>query len=209
MVCTTDCVSSITIPDLTDVCGDIIPREEIPSKLVIFRCDVTPPSGSSSAIATALEGLLSAGTMGVTGKLKNFVWGDPTTANTSFADCIPESPKITARTLTWDDYNAMDVDDNGDPYPYFDRDFYKTFCNNPGKYNFGWTTCEGLLYVCLNKAGTAFLTGTHYAFQTEDRSQTDKVYEVKKGTITFLGDPKSWAKPLIDLSAHSTLRGLY
>lgn len=218
MICTTLCAGDTTIPSIADIlCGQIQPRDEKKSKLFIARCDVSIPTGIPSAIAASLTTLLAAGKIGASGKLKNFLFGDPQTAEQSFADCDPATQIITGRSLTFEDWNAFQTLDDEDPEivldEYADRTFWRTI-KADGKYNWGYTTCDGKLYLFTNVPGTAFMTGTLTLIKGEDRSAANYVYEVKKGTINFLGDPEeTLPAPYIDLSEHlvanPTLASLY
>jgi hypothetical protein len=208
MICTTACVTAITIPKIAeDNCGQIQPRDEKWSKLFLIRCDIGIPSGNDTAIAAALTTLLDAGKIGASPRLKNFAFGDPQTADQQFADCDAPAKVVTQRDLTWEDWNAFPEHDpeGGLVTEYGDRAFWRTIKKSK-KFNYGRTTCDGKLYLFSNEEGTQFLTGTISIFKGEDRTVANKVYEVKKGTITFLGDPEeSFPEPFIDLSQHLTL----
>ena len=208
MICTTECAGDVLIPSIANIlCGQITPRDEKKSKLFIARCDVGIPSGSATAIAAALTTLLAANKIGASGKLKNFLFGDPQTADQSFADCDPTQQIITGRSLTFEDWNAFqELDEEGAVTDeYADRAFWRAI-KADGKFNWGYTTCDGKLYLFTNAAGTAFMTGTLSLVKGEDRTAANYVYEVKRGTINFLGDPEeTLPAPFIDLSEHLTL----
>jgi len=213
MVCTTGCVSGITIPQLGNIC-DPVGRDDCKAKLLFFRCDVAIPSGIDSAKAAALSAMLTAGTLGATPKLKDFLWADPTTTDFAFHDCAPAIPYVTQRELTGSDFNAIDVDADGDPALYFDRDFWATV-NAGQKWNFAWTMCSGKMYLgTTDRAQTKFMNAVITAFQSEDRTLAPQCLEVKKFSVRFLGDPlKFFPKPYIDLSTqlgtYPELAGLY
>lgn len=214
MICETSCVTDLIVPSLAQLCGGVQPRDEKKSKLVFWRCDVAIPTGLPAAIAASLVTLLAANTVGATGKLRNFTMGDPQTTDLTFDDCDPSTQLVTQRDLTFEDFNAIDVEDDGvTASPYYDRLFWRTVAAQQ-KWNFGYTTCDGKLYVYTNAAGTAFMNGILTVFQSEDRSVANKIYEVKKGTVRFQGDPLGhFPVPLIDLSlyvgANPTLAQLY
>lgn len=217
MFCNNSCANNATLPLLTQLCG-IGTREEVPAKLVLIRCDVAVPTGGNdAALAAALDGLLTAGTMAVSGHLKNFLWGDPSTAAVSYADINPEEDIVTGRELTFDDYNTFNVDPTLSNAPYYDRVFWATVTSG-SLWNFGYTTSDGKLYLFTNAAGNEFLTGKLSIYRGEDRSQAGKVIEVKKGKVKFLTDPLQFAsansgKPFLDLAAqvaaYPSLRDLY
>lgn len=210
MICTTLCAGDTTIPSIANIlCGQITPRDEKKSKLFIARCDVGIPSGNDVAVAAALTTLLAAGKIGATGKLKNFLFGDPQTADQSFADCDPTTQIITGRSLTFEDWNAFKTYDEETTTlvtdEYADRSFWRAI-KADGKFNWGYTTCDGKLYLFTNVEGTSFMTGTLTLVKGEDRTAANSVYEVKRGTINFLGDPEeTLPAPFIDLSEHLTL----
>lgn len=213
MICTNACAGETVVPTLPSNCGTPTPRDEKKSKLIFWRCDIAIPEGDEEAIAAALEDLLAAGTIGATGKLKNFQFGDPATADQSFNDCDVPEPIYTQRDLTFEDYNKFDVTPGDIASPYFDRTFWKQLIAAGQKWNFGYTTCDGKMYL-LTDADGVFHDGKITVFKSEDRSTANKIYEVKKGTIRFLGDPESdFPVPFIDLAAqlatHPTLAELY
>jgi len=200
MVCSTTCVDAIEIPQLGNICA-VTPRNERKSKLILFRCNLSIPSGIASAKATALDAMITAKTLGATPKLKDFVWGDPQTTDFAYHDCAPAVPIVTGRQLTGSDFNAIDVDSAGSASLYFDRDFWEAI--TAGQYfNFGWTTCDGLLYLgAQDRNYTKFMTAVLSAFQTEDNSLANQSLEVKKFVLNFLGDPLGhFPKPYLDLS---------
>jgi hypothetical protein len=203
MVCSSSCVSGILIPQLGNICS-VTTRDDCKSKLVLFRCNLSIPSGSEAAKAAALDAMITAKTLGATPKLKDFNWGDPQTTDFAFHDCAPAVPVVTQRELTGSDFNAIDVDDAGAASLYFDRDFWSGV--TAGQYfNFGWTTCNGLLYLgAQDRNYTKFMTAVMTAFQAEDKSLPNKCMEVKKFILRFLGDPlKHFPKPYLDLSAQT------
>lgn len=213
MVCTSGCVSGIEIPQLGNICS-VTTRDDCKSKLLLFRCNLSIPSGDDAAKAAALKAMLAAGTLGATPKLKDFNWGDPQTTDFAFHDCAPAVPVVTQRELTGSDFNAIDVDSAGDPSLYFDRDFWQTV--SQGQYfNFGWTTCNGLLYLgAQDRNYTSFMTAVLTAFQAEDKTLPNKCMEVKKFILRFLGDPlKHFPKPYLDmvpqLGAYPELAALF
>lgn len=213
MICSPECAGDVLVPVITHLCGQVVPRDEKYSRLVLFRCDIAIPTGLPAAIASALADLVDDGTVGATPRLKNFSFGDPQTADVAFDDCSTPDTIITSRDLNFEDWNGFDIDNVGAASPYFDRAFWDTVING-GKWNFGRTTCDGKLYLFTNKAGTQFVTGRVSAFQSEDRSIANKIYEVKKGKVGFLGDPLQYfPKPFLDLASyvgtHPSLANLY
>lgn len=209
MICNTACAGDVLVPSIADtLCGKITPRDEKKSKLFIARCDVGIPSGSDTAIAAALTTLLAAGKIGSSGKLKNFAFGDPAVTAQTFADCDPATDVVTGRDLSFEDWNAfpiLDTESGAVITSYGDRQFWRTI-KSEGKYNWGYTTCEGKLYLFMNQSKTAFMTGLLSIFKAEDRSTANMVNEVKKGKIAFLGDPEEqFPEPFLDLSQHLSL----
>lgn len=200
MVCSNSCVDALEIPQLGNVC-EVVTRDDCKAKLVLFRCDVAIPSGNDATKAAALDAMITALTLGATPKLKDFNWGDPQTTDFAYHDCAPAVPVVTQRELTGSDFNAIDVDSAGDPALYFDRDFWATVAQGQ-TWNFGWTTCNGLLYLAAqDRDYTKFMTAVISAFQTEDKTLANKCMEVKKFIVRFLGDPmKYFPKPYLDLS---------
>lgn len=212
MICTALCVGELIVPPLPTSCGEPTPRDEKKAKLILWRCDIAIPTGDDDAIATALVDLLAAGTIGSTGLLRNFLFADPQTTDQSFADCRVAKPIYTQRDLTFEDYNAFDKDDSGNPAPYYDRTIWRAI-NAGQKWNFGYTTCDGKMYLFTDADGI-FFDASFTVFKSEDRSTANKIYEVKKGTVRFLGDPEqSFPVPFLDLetmiATHPELSVLY
>lgn len=200
MYCSTECISGLSAPNMGINCS-MERRNDCPAKLILFRCDVAIPTGEGAAVATALAGLLTAATMGATGLLKDFVWGDTATAEQRFADCGPAETLVTGRELTFSDYNASDKASDGTARPFADRQFWRTVMSKKGAWNVGWTTCSGKLYTA--SANGVFMPANIHVFQADDRSTEGQCIEVKRGVIRFNGDPlATFPEPLIDLSKY-------
>lgn len=213
--CTAVCTADIVIPSLAQVCATMT-RNERPSKLLILTCSTAIPTGIPSAKATALAALLASGDLGATGRLSQFLFADPQTTDISYDDCSPATPVVTQRDLTFSDFNAIDVDDDGTtPLPYADRAFWRTVKAAGQKFIFGWTTCDGLLYwFTIDAAYTNPITAILQIFTSYDTTVANKSVEVKKGTIRFLGDPfDEFPEPYLDLNAvvgaQPTLKALW
>lgn len=213
MQCTSLCAGESVIAGLPSNCGTQEPRDEKKAKLLFWRCDIAIPVGDDDAVALALSDLLAAGTIGVTGKLKNFQFSDPQSTDQSFTDCDVPEPIYTQRDLTFEDFNKFDTAPGGGIVPYYDRNFWAGVTLSGQKWNYGYTTCDGKLYLLTDRLGT-FFDGKLTVFKSEDRGTANKIYEVKKGTIRFLGDPESgFNTPFIDLATqiltYPTLANLY
>lgn len=202
MLCTTTCVSSTTLTNMRPQCK-VIQRFDCFSKLIMWRCDVAIPTGTASAIATALEALLTAGTIGVSPALRNIQWADPQASELILSDCQPTQEIFVSRDLTFEDVNAIDLTPGtATANAYLDRTFWSTIYNN-SIWNYSITTCSGKMYNLTNSAG-AFTNGTFSIYQTVEKMEQGQCYEVKKGKVKFIGDPISLKTPYIDLAAYTT-----
>ena len=186
MLCVSTCVSSNTLTNMRPQCK-VVQRYESWSKIIFWRCDIAIPTGTASAIATALETLLTAASIGVSPALRNIQWGDPTSSTLNLSDCQPEQEIFTAREITFEDVNAIDVTPGtATANPFLDRSFWKNIYNN-SIWNYSITTCSGKMYNLTNDADK-MANGTFSMFQTGERIEQGVVYEVKKGKIKFIGD---------------------
>jgi hypothetical protein len=170
------------------------------SKIIFWRCDIAQPTGTASAIATALETLLTAGTVGVSPILRNIVWGDPNSAELILSDCQPAQEIYTARELTFEDAGGIDLTPGTvTSNPYLDRVWWNNIYQN-SIWNYSITTCSGKMYNLTQSNGTTMANGTFSIYQTVEKVEQGVCYEVKKGKIKFIGDPISMKLPYIDLS---------
>lgn len=200
MFCASECAGGVNIPSLANVCDTVL-RSECVSKLLFFTCPTEIPQGNEAALGLALAALITSGDLGATGRLRNFTFADPQTTDFAYNDCSPSVPVVTQRDLTFEDLNAIDVDAADAAAPYNDRVFWRTILKQGQKYNFAYTTCDGLMYLMTtDESNTAFATGIITMILGFDRTLPNKCTEIKRGTVRFLTDPLAHMPvPFIDL----------
>lgn len=199
--CNSACVGSLTLTK-TDQC-DVFQRSEVPVRLLIAKCDFNFPEGDydDNALATLIETAIDDGDISATPELAEMAWADPTTAQKKYkAGCRPPVTKNVSRVLTGKDFNATNVNSAGTAVPYEDRIFWQNIIQNKGTAIRGYVTCDGKIYLFLNKNGTFSKYSVHF-FTGFDAEIEGESVEYKNYAITFMGDPVNYTTPYLDIIA--------
>lgn len=214
MVCPTACadIDLISIP--ADVVCDEVPlRENGVSKLGFFLCSTSLPSPLTCA---NLEPLVTAKSVVFTQGLSDVTFSEPQTEDIKIDDCSPSLIRVVGRTLTFNDKRRIRIPAIADPATpandYFDRDFYKNKQQLALQLRFMIVYCDGTIEVPKDTNGDP-LSATFNIYRDQDRNQNgniETIYEVKRATIQFKGDPLQMVKPDLNLNDVScdTLKAL-
>ena len=197
--CTSACVGSVSLTK-TDQCH-LYQRSEVPVRLIIAKCDVDFPTGAydDTALATAFEALITSGDISATPEIADLQWADPTTTTKQYRGrCRPAETIKTSRALTGRDFMATDVNSSGTATPYADRLFFKNLIQNKAVAIRGYVTCDGKIYLFLNKNGT-FMQYSALFWTGYDTDVDGQSVEFKNYSITFMGDPVDYTTPYLDI----------
>lgn len=205
--CLNQCGSVINAP--SGVICESEQRSEVPVRFIYAKCDFTFPAGvfDTPVLASAFLSAIGALNVGVTPMLADVKWEDPVTQTQRYNPiCFPPSTIVTQRVLTAKDYNTFNVDSMGSSAPFHDRELYKLFQNKALALR-GYITCDGKIYLFLNKNGTFCRYTAHY-FTGYDANIDGKLIEYKNYQITFDSDPVIWDTPYLDIVASNSMSTL-
>lgn len=206
--CSTACVGTLTLTK-TDQC-DVYQRSEVPVRLLLAKCDFDFPVGDydDAALGTLIAEAIDDGNMSATPELADVSWQDPTTTTKQFKSrCRPMATIEVSRILTGKDYTATDVNSAGTASVYQDRIFYQDIVQNKGTAVRGFVTCDGKIYLFLNKNGT-FAQYTASFWTGYDTDVDGKNIEYKNYALTFMGDPVNFRLPYFDIVAAGSIDDL-
>lgn len=203
--CSTACVGTLTLTK-TDQC-DVYQRSEVPVRLLLAKCDFDFPVGDydDAALGTLIASAINDGNMSATPELADVAWQDPTTTTKQFKSRYrPMATIEVSRILTGKDYTATDVNSAGTASVYQDRIFYQDIVQNKGTAVRGFVTCDGKIYLFLNKNGT-FAQYTASFWTGYDTEVDGKNIEYKNYALTFMGDPVNFRLPYFDIVAAGSI----
>ena len=203
--CNSACVGSATLTKTTQC--DTYERSEVPVRFLIANCDFDFPTGDydDEALAVLIEDAITAGDISATPELADVAWSDPNTTTKNYkARCRPASTIATSRVLTAKDFTATDKNAAGTSSPYEDRLFWQNKLQAKSTAIRGFITCDGKIYLFLNKNGTFASYSAHF-FTGYDTEVDGKNVEFKNLSLTFSGDPVNYTLPYLDIVAANSV----
>lgn len=182
--CPTNCTADDLLGLPADNCNTGF-RRDTPSRLLMYNCDITFPTGTKAAVGAAVKVMLASGTMVRTMPLANVVFEDPTYDELQLDDCSSPESLIVNRALSFEDRYGIDLS-TVSPYTetkFFDYDFWLNKVQAQKNIRYALEYCSGDVRVIPFGA-------TIRGFIDYLKAQTagGKSTETKKFRLLFNGD---------------------
>lgn len=179
-------------------CADNKPRDVSPNRLIAWRCDlVFPTTGTEAAYCTFVNAAFTAGQAMDLGRIYVFDPTTPASVTIPSPICGAEQTIRGGRTLIFDLNDGLDVDYTGAASPYYECDLLGKLERESGKWNFGFLSCDGDLFLLASpnkKFRSVSVKVDNIPTQTDRRYYTS--YKVM---LTYAFDPL-WCKPFMNFN---------
>lgn len=173
-------------------------------KIGFYKCSTVLPSPLTCA---NLETLITSKALVFTSPLEGVAFAEPQIAERKLNDCDPTSQIVVGRELTFNDrYKVTIPAIPGDPGvkedKYADLAFWKNKKDLSLQLRVVFLYCDGSIEIPKDDDGkplsSTFLIYRDYERVTEGTDEN--IYEVKRGTIRFKGDPLSFNPPDLEIA---------
>jgi len=187
--CFTNCIPENLIGLPVANCATDL-RRTTPSRLFMYNCDVTLPTGPG--IGAAMAALFEDGTIVSSMPLSNVVFEDPTYEEILLNDCQPPEQLLQTRAMTFEDRYAIDVTGQS-PFVenrFFDYEFWVDKLANQQNIRFMLAYCNGDVRE-IDFVGTLRGFVNYIKPQQAGAPST----ETKQFRLLFNGDPLAMTNP--------------
>lgn len=200
--CPEECGDDTLIPNLPGEC-DLIPRKRQIKKIGFFPCGIALPSPLTCG---ALDALVAANTLTFSSELAEIEVADPTVEELVVADCRPTVQITTQRVINFQDRIPINVDNSAlspaEPNVWgYDYDFWQDKKTKQALLRYLIVYCDGSVVIAKDETGSPMTASLNVflSYERQGTGGTSYTIEIKKGTLTFKGDPLSLAnKPETD-----------
>jgi len=180
--CPTACIPTDLVANPTASC-DVDFRRITPALLFFYLCSTPLPDPVTNA---NMKALYDSGDLVPSVKLQNMVFAEPNLEQLQANDCYAPTPVVGTRTLTFQDRMGI-VDNTASPSTYNNYADYDFWVDKLQKAPYLYTMvgyCNGDVRIQRQRV-------TVFAFVDYEKPQNagGPSLEVKKVTITFVGDP--------------------
>lgn len=197
--CPDNCIDTEELePNLPGNC-ELKPRKRGIDRIGFFPCNRTLPEPMT---CEGIQALIDDDVLVFSSPLAQVVVEDPQKEELEIRDCGAPMLMTVLRNITFQDRIAIQqvVASPGTSNLFYDYDFWKDKKTKQAVLRYMFIMCDGSVQVAKDDAGN-YLEATLDIFISNERQGTGGTaftLEIKKGTLSFKGDPFDFVKPETD-----------
>lgn len=196
--CPANCQDETLTPNAPLGC-ELETRERNIDRIGFYGCSTDLPNPLTCA---GLETLVEQNLLTFSSPLALIEVADPTFEELVIRDCAPAQRRAVERTITFQDRIAINLLGNEfspaiNPNPFYDYTYWDDKQSKQATMRYLIVFCDGSVQVPRDKAGNPMTASLDIfvSFERQGSGGTSYILEIKKGQLSFKGDPFALSNP--------------